>query len=161
MTVSPGEIVREQRGQVHFCGSTTGAIPVRKGRTSQTPLGQNARVRQPRCSNGRRAEDSTQKPVTQCLRFSAPRTPRPGPHATACAPRGARRTRGRVLHSRRVERGPPALLVIPRELEIVALARHPDHNPSRCRTRSRATSAAPRGHGHTTAWEERRSRVLL
>src|SRR4029434_3981239 len=41
-------------------------------------------------------------------------------------PSGARRARRRVLHARRVERRPPAALVISRELEIVALARHAD-----------------------------------
>jgi hypothetical protein len=41
-------------------------------------------------------------------------------------PRGASRARGRVLHSSRVEGRAPAALVVPGELEIVALARHPE-----------------------------------
>src|SRR6266852_3025085 len=39
-------------------------------------------------------------------------------------PPGAGRAGGRVFHPRRVERGSPALVVVPRELEIVALPRH-------------------------------------
>ncbi len=45
----------------------------------------------------------------------SPRCPLPG-----CASR----TRGRMLHPARVEGGPPALLVVTGELEVVALPRH-------------------------------------
>src|SRR4029434_7281024 len=43
---------------------------------------------------------------------------------------GARRARRRVLHPSRVERRPPALLVVASELEIIALVRHPDRDPA-------------------------------
>src|SRR6266545_2179251 len=48
-------------------------------------------------------------------------------------PSGAGRARDRVLHPARVERRPPAARVVPRELEIVALARHADDDPSDAR----------------------------
>jgi hypothetical protein len=41
-------------------------------------------------------------------------------------PPGARRACGGVLHPRRVEGRAPALLVVPSELKVIALARHPD-----------------------------------
>jgi hypothetical protein len=41
-------------------------------------------------------------------------------------PSGARRARRRVLHPGRVERGPPAALVVPRELKVETLTCHPD-----------------------------------
>jgi hypothetical protein len=44
-------------------------------------------------------------------------------------PSGAGRARGRVLHPGRVEGRSPEAFVVPRELEIVALARHADCDP--------------------------------
>src|SRR5881397_589077 len=44
-------------------------------------------------------------------------------------PRRGRSARDRVLHPGRIEGRAPALLVVPSELEIVALARHPDGDP--------------------------------
>jgi len=41
-------------------------------------------------------------------------------------PRGARRARARVLHPRRVERRPPASVVVLRQLEVEAVPVHPD-----------------------------------
>ena len=41
-------------------------------------------------------------------------------------PSGTGRARGRVLHPGRVERRAPALLVVLGQLEVVALAVHPD-----------------------------------
>jgi hypothetical protein len=41
-------------------------------------------------------------------------------------PRRARRARRRVLHADRIEPRTPASLVVPRELEVVALVRHAD-----------------------------------
>src|SRR5438105_10513506 len=41
-------------------------------------------------------------------------------------PSRARRAGKGVLHSRRVEGGAPALLVVPRELKVIVLARHAD-----------------------------------
>jgi hypothetical protein len=41
-------------------------------------------------------------------------------------PSGTRRTRRRMFHPRRIEGRPPALLVVPRELKVVALPGHPD-----------------------------------
>jgi len=60
---------------------------------------------------------------------STPPTPPAASRATACAPR-AGRARWRMLHPARIERGSPALLVVPRELEIVALASHADRDPA-------------------------------
>src|SRR5207249_2483149 len=45
-------------------------------------------------------------------------------------PSGAGRARGRVLHAGRVERRAPAALVVTRELQIEALARHADRYAS-------------------------------
>ena len=45
-------------------------------------------------------------------------------------PRGAGRACRRVLHAGRVERRPPAALVIARELKIEALVRHADGDAS-------------------------------
>src|SRR5262245_61172192 len=63
------------------------------------------------------------------------------PHCTldrlprrAC-PSSARRARRRVLHSGRVEGRPPAALVIPRELKVVALVSHADRDPPDARPR--------------------------
>ena len=64
-----------------------------------------------------------------------------------------------MLHPGRVEGGPPAPLVVTGELEIVALTRHAGGDRADAGPRSRARNAAPRGHGHTTASEARRSRA--
>src|SRR5438128_1968945 len=59
-------------------------------------------------------------------------TPASPRHARArrAFPSGACRARGRVLHPGRVEGRPPALLVVPRELEVEALTGHPDGDVS-------------------------------
>ena len=64
------------------------------------------------------------------LAFPVPPTPRAASRAAACAPRGAGRSRGRVFHPGRVEGRSPAALVLARELQIVALSRHPDDDVS-------------------------------
>ena len=51
-----------------------------------------------------------------------------GVHFSSSVPSGVRRARGQVLHPSRVERRAPAPLVVPRELEIVALAGHADRD---------------------------------
>ena len=61
---------------------------------------------------------------------STPPTPPAASRATACARTRAGRARWRMLHPARIERGSPALLVVPRELEIVALASHADRDPA-------------------------------
>src|SRR4029453_2082820 len=48
----------------------------------------------------------------------------PTHHARPAPGPGAGRARRRVLHPRRVERRAPSLLVVPRELKFIALARH-------------------------------------
>src|SRR4029450_1263538 len=88
----------------------------------------------------------TANPVARCLTFRAPDTiqllalwtglPQGPPRRPLCRvprralPSGPTCARGRVLHPRRVERRAPAALVIPRELEVVALSRHADGDPS-------------------------------
>src|SRR6266849_11182815 len=67
-------------------------------------------------------------------------------------PSGAGRARRRVLHPRRVERGTPALLVVPRELKVVTLAGHADGDVSDASPRvepgaQRVERAIVRGHG--------------
>jgi hypothetical protein len=64
------------------------------------------------------------------------RTPRraPAQRRTSTSYRRGR-PHDRVLHPGRVERRPPALLVVPRELEIVALARHAHSDPPNARPR--------------------------
>jgi len=62
--------------------------------------------------------------------FISPSFPQRPRRPLRCAPRRpfpprARCARGRVLHPRRVEGGPPAALVVLGQLEIVALAVHP------------------------------------
>jgi hypothetical protein len=72
--------------------------------------------------------------------------------------RGARRARRRVLHPRRVEHGPPALLVGPRELEMVALVRHADDDVS---DPGPGVEPGPKRveRGRMRAWSTRRSRT--
>src|SRR5437660_1906227 len=60
-------------------------------------------------------------------------------------PTRTRRARGRVLHPRRVEGGAPALLVIPRELKVVTLARHADGDMSNASPRVEPGAESPEG----------------
>src|SRR5438132_8206675 len=67
-------------------------------------------------------------------------------------PSGAGRARGRVLHPCRVERRTPALLVVAREVKVVALARHahgdvPNPGPRAQQGTQGVASTDIRGHG--------------
>src|SRR5262245_27135925 len=69
-----------------------------------------------------------------CPSFAKPLLayPNASPHCQRCRaprralPRGAGRARWAVFHPRRVERGAPTALVVLRQLEVEALAVHPD-----------------------------------
>ena len=62
--------------------------------------------------------------------------------ALPSSPRGAG---GRVLHPRRIEGRPPSLLVVPRELEIVALTRHADCDVPDAGPRVQPRAESPEG----------------
>src|SRR5437660_10165280 len=71
-------------------------------------------------------------------------------------PSRARRARGRVLHARRVEGRAPATVVVPRELEIVALTRHAGCNPTNAGPRIEPPAEGAQGavvRGHRAAGE--------
>jgi len=95
------------------------------------------------------------------LRFSAPPAPLPGPQPRRPLPRGARRTRGRVLHPARKERGPPALLVVAGDLEVRSPGAPCRQRLVGCQTASRAMCGGREGSGHRTGEGDRRSRGLL
>src|SRR4029450_2176618 len=62
-------------------------------------------------------------------------------------PRGAGRARRRVPHPAGVERRAPAVLVVPRELEVVALSGHADRDPAD--GGARVAPCAERAHHQT------------
>src|SRR2546426_12755268 len=70
-------------------------------------------------------------------------------------PRGGRGARDRVLHPGRVEGGPPALLVVPRELEIVALARHAPLDVADAAPRVQPRTEGPELHGQVSVYTSR------
>jgi len=76
-------------------------------------------------------------------------------------PRGAGRAGWTVFHPGRVEGGPPAPIIVLRELEIVALAVHADRHMTDALPRVQPRYEAPIGCGRTRAGSTRRSRVQL
>src|SRR3989442_8112848 len=65
-----------------------------------------------------------------CRLSSAPPTPPAASRATACAPKRCPSRSSASVYPSRVERRPPAALVVARELEVEALVRHADRDPS-------------------------------
>jgi hypothetical protein len=78
------------------------------------------------------------------LQSPAPPT---APPARRALPTRARRTRRGVLHARRVERGSPASLVILSQLQVVALAVHPDCDVPDASPRVQPGAEGARSHG--------------
>jgi hypothetical protein len=68
------------------------------------------------------------KSPSNSIYLEPPNTPPAGSRATACAPTRCPSRSSESVHPSRVERRPPAALVVPRELEVVALVRHADRD---------------------------------
>jgi hypothetical protein len=80
-------------------------------------------------------------------------TPPAASRATACAPNWCRSRWSANVPCRSCRRGrAPALLVVPRELKVVALVRHADGDVGRSRTSSRAKCGARGARDRTRAW---------
>jgi hypothetical protein len=77
--------------------------------------------------------------------FSVRPTPPVASRATAWAPRRIRWLVIECSIPARVEGRPPALLVVPRELEIIALARHADRDPPDAGPGVQPKSQSPEG----------------
>ena len=124
----------------------------RNTRTGRTTLGPIRGMRTSvRMAGGSLAEDGGSQEPTALVShrprtYRSPRrtyrSSRRGRRRGRC-PRGARRTHRAVLHSRRVERHPPASVVVLSELEIVALAAHPDSHVTDPTSRARCATHAP------------------
>src|SRR5215470_16538718 len=59
--VSSGEIIRKHCGHVAVCGSAIEAPSTEKGTNQPTPQGQDASLRHPGCTRGRRRENSIKR----------------------------------------------------------------------------------------------------
>ena len=84
----------------------------------------------------------------------------PGPRATACVPIRSRSRSSASAPSRSCRRSPASLGHRTESIADRSLGGASRPRRALSQTRSRAMSAAPRGHGRKAAWEARRIRVL-